>query len=146
MTRRTVSRIGFFQDRRPANRLGVVLAVLALCLRLAWPTPQPTLTPVDISGLAALGEHALCLAAPAATDPAPVSSDNLPPPAGNHADHDHSLCCLWHASAGFVPPQIEASGRVGFVEAVLQFATAAADFHPASLTGSTRARGPPSEA
>jgi hypothetical protein len=146
VTRRTLSRIGFFQHRRPANRLGVVLAVLALCLRLAWPTPQPTLIPADIGGLAALGEHALCLAAPVATDPAPVSGDKLPPPVGNHADHDHSLCCLWHASAGFVPPQITASGRVVFVEAVLRFAAVAADFHPASLTGSTRARGPPAEA
>lgn len=122
-----------------------MLAVLALSLRLIWPTPQSTLIPTEIGGLAALGEHALCLAAPAATDPAPLSSDKLPP-AGNHADHDHSLCCLWHASAGFVPPQIESSGRVVFVEAVLRFAAAAADFHPASLTGPTRARGPPAEA
>ena len=146
MTSRTASRIGFRQGRRPASRLGVVLAVLALCLRLAWPTPQPTLIPADIGGLAALGEHALCLAAPAATDPAPVSGDQLPPPAGNHADHDHSLCCLWHASAGFVPPQIETAARIVFIEAARPFAVAAADFHPASLTGPTRARGPPSEA
>ena len=145
MTRRTLSRIGFFQRRRPANRLGVVLAVLALCLRLAWPAPQPTLIPADIGDLAALGAHALCLAAPASADPAPVSGDQLPPD-GNQADHDHSLCCLWHASAGFVPPQIESSGRVVFAEAVPRFAAAAADFHPASLTGTTRARGPPAEA
>jgi hypothetical protein len=145
VTRRTVSRIGFFQRRRPANRVGVVLAVLALCLRLAWPTPQPTLIPTDIGDLAALGEHALCLAAPAATDPAPLSSDKLPP-AGNHADHDHSLCCLWHASAGFVPPQIEAAARIVFAEAARPFAAAPVDFHPARLTGPTRARGPPAEA
>jgi hypothetical protein len=121
-----------------------VLAVLALSLRLVWPTPQPTLIPADIGGVAGLGAHALCLAAPA--DPAPVSDDELPPPSGNHADHDHSLCCLWHASAGFVPPQIEPAARIVFAEAVLRFAAAAADFHPASLTGPTRARGPPAEA
>jgi hypothetical protein len=121
-----------------------VLAVLALSLRLVWPTPQPTLIPTDIGDVAVLGAHTLCLAAPA--DPAPVSDDELPAPAGNHADHDHSLCCLWHASAGFVPPQIESSGRVVFVEAVLRFAPAAADFQPARLTGPTRARGPPAEA
>jgi hypothetical protein len=123
-----------------------VLAVLALSLRLVWPTPQPTLIPTDIGGVAVLGAHALCLAAPAAADPAPVSDDELPPPAGNHADHDHSLCCLWHASAGFAPPQIEALARIVFVEAMRPFAAARADFHPASLTGPTRARGPPSEA
>jgi hypothetical protein len=135
------------RHRRPAGRLGVVLAVLALSLRLAWPAPQPTLIPGDIGGgFAALGEHALCLAAPAATDPAPVSGDQLPPPVGDHADHDHSLCCLWHASAGFVPPCIETTARIVFVEAVRPFATALADFHSASLTGPTRARGPPSEA
>jgi hypothetical protein len=75
VTSRTASRIGFRQGRRPASRLAVVLAVLALCLRLAWPTPQPPLIPTDIGDFAALGEHALCLAAPAATDPAPVSGD-----------------------------------------------------------------------
>jgi hypothetical protein len=126
------------------NRLGVVLAVLALCLRVAFPAPPPI--PADIGNLAALGEHALCLAAPAATDPAPVSGDRLPPPAGNHNDHSHSLCCLWHASAGFLPPQIEAAARIVFVEAVLHFASAAADFHPARLSGPIRVRGPPSEA
>jgi hypothetical protein len=146
VTNRTVARIEFRQRRRPTSWLGVVLAVLALCLRLAWPAPQPTLIPTDIGGLATLGEHALCLAAPAASDPAPVSSDKLPPPAGNHADHDHSLCCLWHATAGFLPPQIESTGRVVFVEAVQRFAAAPADFQPASLTGPSRARGPPSEA
>jgi hypothetical protein len=146
VTRRTVSRIGFFQRRRPASRLGVVLAVLALSLRLAWPAPQPTVVPAYIGGVAVLGAHALCLAAPAATDPAPVSGDQLPPPAGNHADHDHLLCCFWHANAGFVAPQIESAARIVFVEAVRPFAAAPADFQPASLTGPSRARGPPGEA
>jgi hypothetical protein len=116
---------------------------LALCLRLAWPMP-PMLASVDAGGLAALGEHALCLAAPASTDPTPVSRDKLPPPTGDHADHDHSLCCLWHASAGFTVPQIEFAAQVTFGEASLPVA-AAADFHAASLTGPSRARGPPDE-
>lgn len=144
MTSRTVSWIRLHRHRRPASRLGVVLAVLALSLRLVWPTPQPTLIPTDIGDVAVLGAHTLCLAAPA--DPAPVSDDELPAPAGNHADHDHSLCCLWHASAGFLPPQIEAAARIVFVKAVLRFASAAADFHPARLSGPIRVRGPPSEA
>src|SRR5216683_3059756 len=104
------------QRRRPATRLG-----------------------------AALGEHALCLAAPASTDPPPPSRDRLPASPGDHADHDHSLCCLWHASTGFVVPQTEVTGRIAFIEAMPPIA-AAAEFHPASLTGPSRARGPPAEA
>jgi hypothetical protein len=132
------------QRCRPAGRLGVVLGVLALALRLAWPMP-PTSIPVDAVGWAALGEHALCLSTPASTDPSPVSRDRLPASPGDHANHDHSLCCLWHASAGFAVPQIEAAARVIFVEAALPVA-AAIEFSPASLTGPSRARGPPAEA
>jgi hypothetical protein len=118
--------------------------VLALVMRLAWPMP-PTLASVDAGGLAALGEHALCLAAPASADRTPISRGQLPAPPDDHADHDHSLCCLWHASAGFAVPRIELAAHVAFVEAAPPIASAA-DFHPASLTGPTRARGPPDEA
>jgi hypothetical protein len=131
--------------RRPASGFGVVLAVLALFVRLAWPTP-PILAQVEAGPLAAFGEHALCLAAPASTDPAPVSDDRLPPPGGGHADHDHSLCCLWHASAGFAPPQIDIAARIVFIETTLPTVATAADFRPAKLTGPTRARAPPQEA
>jgi hypothetical protein len=144
VTSRTVARTAVDRRRRPAARLGVVLGVLALVLRLAWPMP-PALVSGDPDGWAALAEHALCLAAPASTDPAPQSRDNLPASPDDRADHDHSLCCLWHASAGFVVPQIGAPARIAFVETVPPFA-AAAQFHPASLTGPSRARGPPAEA
>jgi hypothetical protein len=133
------------RHRRPASGFGVVLAVLALFVRLAWPTP-PTLAHIETGPLAAFGEHALCLAAPASTDPAPVSGDRLPPPGGGHADHDHSLCCLWHASAGFAPPQIDIAARIIFAEATLPTVATAADLRPANLTGPTRARAPPQEA
>jgi hypothetical protein len=134
------------RHRRPASGFGVVLAVLALFVRLAWPTP-PTLAHVETGPLAAFGEHALCLAAPASTDPAPVSDDRLPPPGGGHADHDHSLCCLWHASAaGFALPQIDTAARIVFIETTLPTVATAADFRPAKLTGPTRARAPPQEA
>ena len=131
------------RHRRPASRVGVVLAVVALLLRLAWPAP-PAVTPAEAGPLAAFGEHALCLAAPASTAPGPVTGDTLPPASGDHADHDHSLCCLWHASAGFALPQIDFAARIVFVEAVSRI-TAAAEFRPATLTGPTRARGPPQE-
>jgi hypothetical protein len=117
---------------------------LALSLRLAWPMP-PTPISVDADGWAALGEHALCLATPASSGPSPVSRDKLPASPGDHADHDHSLCCLWHASAGFAVPQIETAARIAFVKAALPFA-AAVEVHLASLTGPSRARGPPAEA
>ena len=145
MTSRTVSRTALHRHRRPVCQFGVVLAVLALALRLALPVP-PALSPVEAGPLAAFGEHALCLAAPASTDPTPVSGDKLPPSGGGHADHDHSLCCLWHASAGFALPQIDTAARIVFVEAILLIATTAGDFRPASLTGASRARGPPQEA
>jgi hypothetical protein len=131
--------------RRPASGFGVVLAVLALFLRLALPVP-PALSHIEAGPLAAFGEHALCLAAPASTDPAPVSQDKLPPTGGDHADHDHSLCCLWHASAGLALPQIDTAARIVFVETRPLVAAAAGDFRPANLTRPTRARGPPSEA
>jgi hypothetical protein len=132
------------QRRRPASPLGVVLGVLALALRLAWPTP-PTLISGDPDGWAALGEHALCLAAPASTDPAPPSRGELPQSPADHADHDHSLCCLWHASAGFVVPQIATAARIAFTEAMPPIA-AIVEFRPKRLTGPSRARGPPAEA
>jgi hypothetical protein len=129
---------------RPSSRLGVVLAVLALCLRLAWLGPPiPVFT--DLTGLAAFGEHALCLASPASTDRAPIPVDRLPPPAGDHADHDHSLCCLWHASPGFVVPQVAAVARIAFAEAMSTVATTP-EFQPPNLTGPNRARGPPGQA
>ena len=132
------------QRHRPARRLAALLGVLALALRLVWPMP-PTLASGDSGGWATLGEHALCLATPANTDPATPPRDKQPASPGDHADHDHSLCCLWHASAGFVVPRIETAARIAFVEAVPPIA-AAARFHPASLNGPSRARGPPAEA
>ena len=125
----------------------MLLAVLALSLRLAWPAPPtPTLTSADAAALAAFGEHALCLAAATSTDPTPVSGDRLPTSPGDHADHDHSLCCLWHASAGFALPQIDTAARIVFVEPILPVAAAAADFEPEIQSGPNRARGPPQEA
>jgi hypothetical protein len=118
--------------------------VLALSLRLAWPMP-PTPVPVDAVGWVALGEHALCLATPASSGLSPVSRGKLPQSPADHADHDHSLCCLWHASAGFAVPQIETAARIAFMEAAPLIA-AGVEVHPANLTGPSRARGPPAEA
>lgn len=142
--RRMGFRIALPRRGRPGSRLGVVLAVLALCLRLAWLGPSVPAS-ADLTGLAALGEHALCLASPASTDRAPIPGDTFPPPAGDHADHDHSLCCLWHASPGFVVPQVAAVARIAFAEAMSTVA-ATPEFQPPNLTGPTRARGPPGQA
>jgi hypothetical protein len=142
--RRTGFRIALPRRGRPGTRLGVALAVLGLCLRLAWLGP-PVPVSADLTELAAFGEHALCLASPASTDRAPIPGDGLPPPAGDHDDHDHSLCCLWHASAGFVVPQVAAVARIAFAEAMSTVATTP-EFQPPNLTGPTRARGPPGQA
>ena len=144
MTTRTASRIALQRHRRPAIRHGVVLAVLALLLRLALPTP-PTPVPVEARDFAAFGEHALCLAAPSRTDDAPTSRDGPPSPKGDHTEHDHSLCCLWHVGAGAAAPQLEPAVRIVFIEASPPVA-AATGFHPASLTGPNNARAPPDRA
>jgi hypothetical protein len=123
--------------------IGIALAVLALGLRLAWPV-SPVPSSAGIADLVALGEHALCLAAPASTDPSPAGDDRVPRPAGDHADHDHSLCCLWHAAAGFIVPQVAAVAHLAFIETAP--IVASARYRPADLTGSTRARGPPGKA
>ena len=119
--------------------------MLALVFRLALPTP-PTVAHADAGPLAAFGEHALCLAAPGGTAPGPVTGGALPPASGDHADHDHLLCCLWHASAGFALPEIDLAARIVFVETISSIAASATGFRPAKLTGPTRARGPPQEA
>jgi hypothetical protein len=144
VTSRAVARTAFDRRRRPIIRLGVVLGVLALALRLAWPMP-PTLVSGDPDGWAALGEHALCLATPASTDPTTLPRDGLPASPDDRADHDHSLCCLWHASAGCVVPQIATAARIAFIDAMPPIA-AAVEFRPKRLTGPSRARGPPAEA
>ena len=129
-------------ERRPAAPpLGVALAILALCLRLVWPTPA-SLGSADIMALAGLGDHALCLAGSGSADPAPIGNHRLPAPVRDHADHDHSLCCLWHAAAGFVVPQFAAVARIAFAEAAPTAATPL-EFQPAGLIGPIRARGPP---
>ena len=140
MPRRT-GHIAIVERRPAASPLGVALAVLALCLRLVWPT-APSVGSADITALTGLGEHALCLAASANADPAPIGSDRAPAPIGDHADHDHSLCCLWHAATGFVVPQVAAVARIAFAE-VAPAAAAPPEFQPAGLIGPTRARGPP---
>ena len=119
---------------------GAILALVALWVRLVWPAP-PTIAQSDITALVGLGEHALCLAA-ASPNSDPIRSDDAPAPAGDRADHDHSLCCLWHAVGGFVLPQVAAVVRIAFTEEARPGATTLR-FQPANLIGAARARGPP---
>ena len=116
MARRTPLDRRTTQRRLPGTRLfGAALAILALCLRLAL--SGPTVPPLpDAELAAALGEHALCLAAPPADDKAPLPGDQNAPGPGDHADHDGAGCCPWHAATGFTLPQITAVARVAFVE------------------------------
>jgi hypothetical protein len=125
--------------------LGTVLAVLALCLRLAWSGP-PVVPAPDASLAAALGEHALCLAAPAADEKAPLPRDKNPPQPGDHADHDGLGCCPWHAPAGFTLPRIAAVARGAFVETPTpRLETPAASGHLRPI-GPLQARAPPEAA
>lgn len=142
MARRT-GHIALGERRPAASLLGVALAILALCLRLVWPAP-PSVGFADVTAFIGLEEHALCLAASVSSGAAPIQSDRVPAPVGDHADHDHSLCCLWHAVAGFTVPQVASLARVAFAETVPPVATAS-EYRSADLTGSNWARGPPKE-
>src|SRR5665213_3586755 len=84
--------------RRGAQRFGVGLAVLGLCLRLATPTwaPEHTAAPTGADLVALYGEHALCIAA--------ARSEAPPEPTPPGPQHDHGLCCLFHANFGFGLP------------------------------------------
>jgi hypothetical protein len=142
---RRTARIASNMRPPQASRLIVALAVAALCLRLVWPVASPSVAPTEATSLTALiGEHALCLAQPASAAQAPNSGDSLPAPSGGHHDHDHSLCCLWHAAGGFLVPQAATVAHVAFVQIAPPIA-APSGFLPASQTGPSRARGPPAD-
>ena len=136
---RIAARIAWRRTRRLPSRPGVLLALLALSLRLVWPVSLPLIS-ADVADLAGLGEHALCLSVAANIESVPASRDETPQPA-NDPDHDHSLCCLWHAS-GVILPGVDVGLRLLPFDAILNVA-AATEFHPARLTGTIRARGPP---
>jgi len=142
---RIAVRIGFRRPRHRTSRLGVFCALLALSLRLASLAPPPPVISADFGDLAAFGAHALCLATPANIDQRAIPAQKAPTRPGDRGEHDHSLCCLWHASAGFIVPQTAAPARIVFVDAVSSV-PAADEFHPANLTGAIRARGPPGQA
>jgi hypothetical protein len=115
-SRRATGRLpGWLGHRRePRSRLAILLAMLALCLRLVPAPDHPW--PVDRAAArgdtaALFDEHALCLAAPA-PDPVPdPASDRAPDPPPRETPahhHDNTACCLWHAGAGAPPPPLGA--------------------------------------
>ena len=126
-----------------ARAFGAILALFALCLRLAWPAPPVPTTP-DAGLLAALGEHALCLAAPPAEGKPDPSRDN-PQPA-DHADHDGLGCCLWHAAAGFTLPRVGEVALIAFVQQLLLQLPPAAPTASERRIGPLQARAPPEAA
>jgi hypothetical protein len=115
------SRTGIRRER-PLNRLGQVLAAIALLLQLALPglhTPTPLGSNQEsgtYSGV--LDEHALCLAGNGGNTEIP--SDRAPNPE-NHAFPD---CCLWHAAApGLIATAT--SAPVEFEQSEIVFAASA---------------------
>jgi len=127
--------------RRRPSPLAAMAAVVALCLRLLWPPlPAPTLDPLDLA--AALGEHALCLAAAAANgDAAPRLPQEPAGPAG-HSDHDGLGCCAWHGATGFILPRGAAVTRIAFVE-YLRDVAAERPIAPRRTASPAQARAPP---
>ena len=124
--------------RRGAQRFGAGLAVLALCLRLATPNwaPEHTVAAPDADLVALFGEHALCIAAARGEAP----SEPTPPAP---AQHDHGLCCLFHANLGFaVPPAPPVPTRIA-LDAPAELFTPILALTPRAPTGAARARAPP---
>jgi hypothetical protein len=116
------------------------MLVLALVLRLAGAVPMPA----DAApGLAAFGDHALCLAA-AASDGAPPAGPlgDAPPAPGGHAGHDDGKCCQWHASGGIILPSAGAATPIAFATPVDRSIEAAAP-PPGRSIAWARARAPP---
>lgn len=114
MTRRSPPRqLKRHRHAAGGNTLAALLAIFALCLRLAWPAP-PLATSPDLALAATLGEHALCLAAATGDDNAPSPRNQQP--TGEHVDHDGLGCCLWHAAANAALPRIPTVAPIVFAE------------------------------
>jgi hypothetical protein len=128
--------------RSTGTTLGAVLGTLALCLRLAWPGPAAPLMP-DPGLAAALGVHALCLAAAPADDRAPFPRGQKWPSPGDPADHDGLGCCLWHVVAGFTLPRFVGIVPIAFIERPLPRLGLVASALPSRTIGSVQARAPP---
>ncbi|HEX3884382.1 MAG TPA: hypothetical protein VHW66_17130 [Stellaceae bacterium] len=123
--------------RRGAQRFGVGLAVLALCLRLATPAfaPEPVAVPAGPDLVALFGEHALCIAAArgeAPTEPAPPAQQ-----------HDHGLCCLFHANLGFAPPSAPPTPTLVALDAAVELLAPVPVLTSRAPAGAARARAPP---
>jgi hypothetical protein len=109
-----------------------LIAVLALCLRLAWPAP-----PLSLIGPADFGEHALCLAA---GSDAPPPGNNAP---ADHADHDGLGCCVFHVASGAAPPLPGMDAPVAFAAIALPPPPDQPYRAPAYPPGTSPARAPP---
>jgi hypothetical protein len=122
--------------RRDTPCAGIVLAILALCLRLALPVSMPA--PPQFDAAAALGEHALCLSG----DRAAVPREAPRAPPGEHAEHNGLGCCLWHVATAFLLPRIDPPLRPAFAASLPAVAAPAATA-PSRTAGLVQARGPP---
>jgi len=121
-----------------------LLAVFALCLRLAWPggavAPSPN---PDLAFAAALGEHALCLAAATGAEKAPLPRDQEPAGPSDHADHEGLGCCLWHAATSAALPRSPTVAPIIFPERAVGKLARAAPRPSSHLIGPHQARAPP---
>jgi len=121
-----------------------LLAIFALCLRLVWPgaavAPSPN---ADLAFAAALGEHALCLAAATGGDKAPSPRGQDPAGPGDHADHEGPGCCLWHAATSIALPRSPTVAPILFSERAIAKLGRAAPRRSSHLIGRHQARAPP---
>ena len=120
------------------NRLGAVLAVVALALRLlapnAAPPPPTSASPAELAAL--FGEHALCLAAAGAI---PQTPPDTPAP---HR-HDDARCCLWHVGPALAATPVFAAAQIVFAERAAPVSRPAAEPPPIHAPGAAQPRGPP---
>jgi hypothetical protein len=123
----------------------LLLSVFALCLQLIAPALRSSLHPDsrtangDLSAL--LGEHALCLGAPAGSSTGKPATPAEP--AKDH-HHDFASCCFWHGNAGQPSPAITAGVAVSLGIARIAFRPPTYSIVvPTHPSGTFSARAPP---
>ena len=116
------------------QQVTALIAVFALCLRLAWPA-APALTATI--GPADFGEHALCLGGGADVPPPAKDAPSAP------SNHDGLGCCPLHAAFGAVPVAPVGAGRIAFAGIVQRSPPNQPYLAPVYPPGTSPARAPP---
>ena len=125
---------GVLRSDRAMQQVTALIAVFALCLRLAWPAAPVLTATIDPADF---GEHALCLAG-GADVPSPAKDAPSAP-----SNHHGLVCCPFHAAFGTAPAPPVAAGRIAYAEIVLRSPPNQPYLAPVYPPGTSPARAPP---